>query len=63
MHPTVRLHFPAQIKLLYFFQQKLKKRQKESEHYMEVMMSNLILLRHLAEIAMSKRVEDGNTVS
>ncbi len=27
---------------------------------MEVMMCNLILLRHLADIAMSKRVNDGN---
>ena len=44
-----------------FLQIKQKKQQKEAERYMDVMMSNLILLRHLAEIAMSKRVDDGKT--
>ena len=40
-------------------QVKGKKLQRESERDMEVMMSNLILLRHLAEISMSKRIDDG----
>jgi len=39
---------------------KHKKRHMEAERHMEVMTSNLILLRHLAEIAVSKRVNDGN---
>ena len=40
-------------------QLKLKKRQKEAERCTEIVLSNLILLRHLAEISLSKRVDDG----
>lgn len=47
----------------YFFspreQIKQKKLQREYERDLEVMTSNLILLRHLAEISMSKRIDDG----
>ena len=39
---------------------KAKKIQKEEEWKYEVMTNNLILLRHLTEIASSKRVPDGN---
>ncbi len=38
-----------------------KKHQKEYEQQYEVMTSNLILLRHLSEIASTKRVDDGMT--
>ena len=38
---------------------KPKKVQHETERGMEVMMQNLILLRHLTEISNSKRVNDG----
>ena len=38
---------------------KPKKVQHETERGMEVMMHNLILLRHLTEISNSKRVNDG----
>ena len=41
------------------WQLKLKKRQKEAERCTEIVLSNLILLRHLAEISLSKRVDDG----
>lgn len=41
-------------------QVKAKKLQKEEERSYEVMSNNLILLRHLTEIASSKRVPDGN---
>ena len=49
-------------KLLSFLceQVKAKKIQKEEEWKYEVMTNNLILLRHLTEIASSKRVPDGN---
>ncbi|XP_059080666.1 uncharacterized protein LOC131878624 isoform X1 [Tigriopus californicus] len=40
-------------------QLKAKKQQKLAERNAEVMNENLILLRHLAEIATSKRVDDG----
>jgi hypothetical protein len=39
---------------------KAKKVQKEEERGYEVMTNNMILLRHLTEIASSKRVNDGN---
>ena len=39
---------------------KAKKLQREEERAYEVMSNNLILLRHLTEIASSKRVPDGN---
>ena len=46
-----------------FIQQvKAKKLQREEERAYEVMSNNLILLRHLTEIASSKRVRDGNSV-
>lgn len=38
---------------------KQKKQQKEAERFSEVLMCNLILLRHLTEISMTKRVDDG----
>ena len=41
------------------WQLKLKKRQKEAERCTEIVLGNLILLRHLAEISLSKRVDDG----
>ena len=43
-----------------FHQVKAKKLQREEERSYEVMSNNLILLRHLTEIASSKRVNDGN---
>lgn len=43
----------------FLFQIKQKKQQKEAERYSEVLMCNLILLRHLTEISMTKRVDDG----
>ena len=45
---------------LFCFQVKAKKLQREEERAYEVMSNNLILLRHLTEIASSKRVPDGN---
>ena len=42
-------------------QEKLKKRQKEAERFSDIMMGNLILLRHLSEISMTKRVDDGRS--
>ena len=39
---------------------KAKKLQREEERAYEVMSNNLILLRHLTEIASSKRVPDNN---
>ena len=48
-----------QSKVLYL-QVKAKKLQREEERAYEVMSNNLILLRHLTEIASSKRVCDGN---
>ena len=42
-----------------YFQLKPKKRQREEERLNEVMMNNMILLKHLMEIAGSKRVDDG----
>lgn len=42
---------------------KPKKLQQEDERCLEVMMQNLILLRHLTEISSSKRVDDGDSVS
>ncbi|TRY72976.1 hypothetical protein TCAL_15695 [Tigriopus californicus] len=44
---------------VFFFKLKAKKQQKLAERNAEVMNENLILLRHLAEIATSKRVDDG----
>ena len=44
---------------MYCLQLKPKKVQHETERGMEVMMHNLILLRHLTEISNSKRVNDG----
>lgn len=44
----------------YITKVKAKKLQKEEERSYEVMSNNLILLRHLTEIASSKRVPDGN---
>jgi hypothetical protein len=38
---------------------KPKKRQREEERMNEVMMNNMILLKHLMEIASTKRVDDG----
>lgn len=44
-----------------FTQVKQKKQQRESERQSQVMAENLILLRHLSEISISKRVDDGNS--
>nr|XP_040569587.1 uncharacterized protein LOC121119036 [Lepeophtheirus salmonis] len=38
---------------------KSKKLQKEEEKHTEVMTNNLILLRHLSEISVTKRIDDG----
>ena len=46
--------------LLLILQVKAKKLQKEEERSYEILSNNLILLRHLTEIASSKRVSDDN---
>ena len=54
------IFFPITHKqFIYSLQLKPKKVQHETERGMEVMMHNLILLRHLTEISNSKRVNDG----
>ena len=46
--------------ILFYLQVKAKKLQKEEERSYEILSNNLILLRHLTEIASSKRVSDDN---
>ena len=57
---TLNLNCKTSTIIRLYFQVKQKKQQKESERQSQVMAENLILLRHLSEISISKRVDDAN---